>query len=211
MVVATTGIKRSMVPASGSPLAVSFVAVRGASLLNDETLIGRVAAADKKAFAALLDHYLGDIVSFARRYVGHHEADDIAQEVFARVWQKAGQWRQGKGTVRAWLYRITYNLCMDTLKKHRPDNGLESNDVSDQAGAQPDRQAENDDLKVAIDTAMQELPERQRGAISLCLVHGLGNREAAGVLGISVEALESLLSRGRRQLRRVLAETRPGV
>ena len=169
-----------MVPASGHPLAVSFQLVRGASPLNDEALIRRVAAADKQAFESLLDHYLGDIVSFARRYVGHHEADDIAQEVFARVWQKAGQWQRGKGTVRAWLYRITYNLCMDVLKKHKPESGLESNEVGDQSGMQPDRHVENADLKAAIDTAMQDLPERQRSAVSLCLVHGLGNREAAG-------------------------------
>jgi RNA polymerase sigma-70 factor (ECF subfamily) len=207
---AATGIKRSMVPVSGSPLAEFFQTVRRASPLNDEALIRRVVAADKQAFEALLDHYLGDIVSFARRFVGHHEADDIAQEVFARVWQKAGQWQRGKGTVRAWLYRITYNLCMDVLKKHKPESGLESNDVSDQAGMQPDRHAENADLKASIDAAMQGLPERQRSAISLCLVHGLGNREAAAVLGVSVEALESLLSRGRRQLRQVLDGARSG-
>lgn len=178
--------------------------------LDDETLIKRVVKADKAAFTRLLDRYLGEIAAFARRYVGQHESDDIAQEVFIRVWQKAGQWRAGRGTVRAWLYRIAYNLCMDALKKHRPDAGLDCESVGDEGPVKPDDRAERRDLRRAIDRALADLPERQRSAIALCLIHGLGNREAADTLGISVEALESLLSRGRRQLRQVLRDSLSG-
>ena len=76
-------------------------------------------------------------------------------------------------------------------------------------GAAPDRGLLARDVGVRVDAALQALPERQREAVVLCHYQELGNIEAAGIMGVSIEALESLLSRGRRALRSALSDLSP--
>ena len=87
--------------------------IKGLTDSDDKELLSGIANADRKAFQAFLSRHIKGVVRFAQRYIHpHQDAEDIAQEVFIRVWQKAGSWRYQGYSVKSWLYRIAYNLCM---------------------------------------------------------------------------------------------------
>jgi RNA polymerase sigma-70 factor (ECF subfamily) len=81
----------------------------------------------------------------------------------------------------------------------------ESADHPEQESSSPEENYIRQDLAMDIQAAMMTIPERQRSAIIMCHYQGLSNRDAAGVLGVSVDALESLMARGRRKLRQNLS------
>lgn len=172
---------------------------------DDVNLMASIANGDKNAFNHFLSRHLPAVVQFARRYLSSQaDAEDIAQETFFRVWRKAVTWQPQGYSPRGWLYRIAYNLCIDEIRR-KPVNQHLSNDVTENISEQ-----DSDSLEVSIETdsdlyrlthLLKQLPERQRTALSLCALQGLSNKEAAIVMDISIDALESLLSRGRRQLR----------
>jgi len=117
-----------------------------------------------------------------------------------QLWTHAARWEPGRAKFGTWLYRVTLNKCYDRLRR-RPTAPLEAaGHVADPAPA-PDAHLQNAAVSAQIEAALAELPERQRAAIQLCHYQGCGNIEAAEIMGVSVEALESLLSRGRRTLR----------
>ena len=172
---------------------------------HDVALMERIASGDKAAFAEFLTRYLTAIVDFAQRYLAQRvDAEDVAQEAFIRVWRKAPGWRAQQATPRSWLYRITYHLCIDALRRRYPHRSMPDNEDP----VDPEPTPEENVLRRAhmerLDEALRALPERQRTAITLCAYRGLANKEAAAALDITVEALESLLARGRRQLRQLL-------
>jgi RNA polymerase sigma-70 factor (ECF subfamily) len=117
-----------------------------------------------------------------------------------RLWTHADRWQPGQAKFETWLYRVTLNKCFDRLRR-RPVAPLDAAlEVPDPAPG-PQSALESAALSRQIEDALRALPERQRAAIQLCHYQECGNIEAAEILGISVEALESLLSRGRRTLR----------
>jgi RNA polymerase sigma-70 factor (ECF subfamily) len=172
---------------------------------DDNALMASIAAGDRNAFNTFLSHHLSAVVQFARRYLSEQaDAEDIAQETFFRVWRKAATWQSQGHSPRSWLYRIAYNLCIDEIRR-RPTIKLaiESATESEFSKASDNTvtNIERDSEIKRLAHSLKELPERQRTAISLCAIQGLTNKEASTVMEISIEALESLLSRGRRQLR----------
>ncbi len=173
----------------------------------DAALIARVGAGDSAACRALVDAHLGRIHGFAWRMLGDAgEAEDVAQEAFIRLWRQAARWR-AEARAGTWLHRVAHNLCIDRLRRRRETPG---NPVPEPADPAPGPMAarHRDQVTGAIQAALAGLPERQRAAIALVHYQELGNIEAAAVMDISVEALESLLSRGRRGLRQRLVEMR---
>lgn len=165
----------------------------------------QIASGDRTSFSALLERYLPDIVSFARRFVGPVDADDVAQEAFWRVWAKASSWDADKGSVRSWLYRITYNLSMDVLRKRPREASPEILDELADTAGQPEQSIQHGQQQQQLQQAIAQLPERQQLALNLVVYQGLSNKDAAAVMEVSVDALESLLSRARRQLKTQLA------
>jgi RNA polymerase sigma-70 factor (ECF subfamily) len=133
------------------------------------------------------------------------EAEDVAQETFFKVWRYAARWRPGAAKFDTWLHRVTLNLCYDRLRRRRERPTAEPPDTPD-PGPGPDRGLLAADVGRRVNAALQALPPRQREAIVLCHYQELGNIEAAELMSVSVEALESLLSRGRRALRQTLAD-----
>lgn len=171
----------------------------------DLRLVRRIAEGDPAAFTMLVERHLDRVVRLAERMMGNRaEAEDVAQEVFTRVWQHAKNWQSGKARYSTWLHRVTVNLCQDRLRRRRE---VDLDQVAEMPSNLPAADTVMNQKTVArrISAAMAELPERQRIAITLCHFEGMGNKEAAEVLNISVEALESLLARGRRALKSKLA------
>lgn len=177
----------------------------------DEPLVRAVAQGDSRAVAALVQRRLPAVLALARRMLGDAvEAEDIAQEAFLRAWRAAPDWRFGEARFSTWLHRVAVNLCLDRIRKRRedldPDAGAESPDGAPNAEAL----LETRERAKRVAAAVQALPERQRAAVVLCHFQELGNIEAAEILEVSVEALESLLGRGRRALRAALSDLHAG-
>jgi RNA polymerase sigma-70 factor (ECF subfamily) len=174
----------------------------------DTDLVARAGQGDRTAAQALMGRHLPKMLTLARRMLGDPaEAEDAVQETFLKLWTHAARWQPGKAKFETWLYRVTMNKCYDRLRKRAPGSLDEAAEVADPApGA--DIRLENAGLAQEIEAALAALPERQRAAILLCHHQERGNIEAAEILGISVEALESLLARGRRTLRARLGHLR---
>jgi RNA polymerase sigma factor (sigma-70 family) len=164
----------------------------------DAELVARVAKGDPAAVQALVARKLPRMLV---------EAEDVAQEVFVRAWRQAEKWTPGAGKFDTWMHRVALNLCYDRLRRRREDLMAEPPEQAD-----PTPNAETGlvraDTAARVAEALQGLPQRQREAIVLCHYQELSNIEAAELMNISVEAVESLLARGRRALRAVLTDLR---
>ena len=174
----------------------------------DAELVARVGRGERAAAQILMNRHLPKMLALARRMLSDAvEAEDVVQDAFMRLWTHAARWQPGRAKFETWLYRVTLNKCYDRLRR-RPTTRLEAAaNVADPAPG-PEVSLQNAALSQQIEAALSGLPERQRAAIHLCHYQGCGNIEAAEILGVSVEALESLLARGRRALRTRLEHLR---
>lgn len=169
---------------------------------SDEALMELVKSRDQDAYARLLDRYMGTIHAYIYRMCQHqNDADDLTQETFLRLWSRAATWKPGQVQLTTWLHRVAHNVCVDAFRRHR---------LEDHAEIDPDAIAATEDLpdddrRYAVHNAIANLPERQRTALVLCQLHGWSNKDAAEVLSVSVDALESLVARARRTLKHQLA------
>lgn len=197
------GMSRGPLSASGGNGIGGCAEVQDAS---DDELVAAVAGGNEQACRLLMQRHLGRIVALARRMMGNQaDAEEIAQEVFLRVWTHAERWEPGRAQFGTWLHRVAANLCLDRLRRQRGTVDIDDmpNLVSGEPA--PDARLEAEELAARVEEALQQLPERQRAAIALSHYQGLSNTETAEILDVTVEAVESLLSRGRRQLRLLLA------
>ena len=172
----------------------------------DHDLVVRAGQGDHAAVQALVARKLPRVTALAGRMLGDAvEAEDVAQETFLRVWKHAGAWKAGPARFDTWLHRVALNLCYDRLRRRREQPTAEPPEQVD-SGPAPDRGLIAADVSRRVNEALQALPERQREALVLHHYQELGNIESARIMDVSVEALESLLSRGRRALRAALAD-----
>lgn len=172
----------------------------------DTALVERVGAGDAAAARLLVRAKLPRVTALATRLLGDRsEAEDVAQDAFVRVWRHAPRWRPEGARFDTWLHTVVLNLCRDRLRRragrrHEP-LGPDPVDPAPSALAG----LEEDERGRAVAAAIAALPERQREAIVLVHYQDLPGAAAAAALGVSVDALESLLARGRRALRARLA------
>jgi len=170
-------------------------------------LVVRAGAGDSHAANALVRALLPRVFRVAQRVLHDAaEAEDVAQEAFIRAWKAAKTWKPGAAKFETWVHRVTLNLCFDRLRRrkrlvHEDAAPEQADDTASAGDGMFDAQRSK-----RIRQAMEALPERQRAAIVLCHFEEMGNIEAAAALEVSIEALESLLSRGRRALRGALLD-----
>lgn len=175
---------------------------------TDEDLVVLIARGDPAAVRAFVLRKGPRMTALAVRMLSDPaEAEDVVQEVFMRVWKQAPNWRPGVARFDTWMHRVALNLCYDRLRRRREQPMAEPPEQVDD-GPAPDAGLIAADVGKRVDLALFGLPDRQREAIVLCHFQTLSNIDAAALMEISVEALESLLSRARRALRTSLADMR---
>lgn len=171
---------------------------------RDAALMRRIADGAPDASRHVVDTHLAAVHSFAWRMLGdRHEAEDVAQESFLKLWRQSSKWKP-KAQISTWLRRVAYNACIDRLRKAKPTDDIDDLALAD-ATPDPEAQAAQADVAAQVKAAIAQLPERQRAALALAHYEGLGNIETAAVMEITVEAVESLLGRARRTLKKGLA------
>ncbi len=174
-------------------------------------------ADDAEAFADLVDRYQHRLVGIMHHLLGNlEEAEDLAQEVFLRVYRTCKKYRP-KAKFSTWLFTIANNLALNVIRgrQRRPTTPLAASE-SGPLGARPQEQLAVDpghtpahglrqrELAALIRAALEELNERQRMAVVLNKFEEMGYAEIAEVMGLTTKAVKSLLSRARGKLREVL-------
>ncbi len=172
---------------------------------EDATLMRAAASGNRDAWNKIVAAHLPIVHRTAYQVVRDVQAaEDIAQESFLRLWKMAESW-QPRGKIATWLCHVARNLAIDVLRKRGRDQvSLGDDDVIDGA-ASPLGVLIDKEQAADVDRALRDLPGRQRDAIMLVHFGECNGTAAAKVMGISVEALESLLARARRTLRTVLS------
>ncbi|MCB5409864.1 RNA polymerase sigma factor [Pseudogemmobacter faecipullorum] len=188
---------------------------------DDAALLALYGSGDPQAARLLAARLLPRVLGFATRMLGgdRAEAEDVAQEAMLRLWRAAPGWRSGEAQVSTWLYRVTANLVTDRLRsrqRRRLNAGggeLSLDEAVDPPDDSPGAEARliAAERLAALDQGLAGLPERQRQALVLRHIEGLSNPEIAMVMGLGVEAVESLTARARRGLATLLQDRRESL
>ncbi len=182
-----------------------------------ERLMAEIAAGREAALARLMGLLGRDIAMFAGRYLGNRaDGEEIAQETFLRVWRMAGRYDPARAKVATWIYRITVNLCIDRQRRNRfwrifgREQAADWADVLADPAPDATAVAAGRQMLARVRAGIATLPERQRMAIMLCAVGGLQTGEIAQAMGVSAGAVEQLLVRARRTLRKDVGDDDAG-
>jgi RNA polymerase sigma-70 factor (ECF subfamily) len=180
--------------------------------LDDAALMAEVARGNTVAFERLVERHQALVIGTVGRMLGSNsEVEDVAQQVFIRVWKGAPRYRP-TAKFTTWLLTITRNLVFNEArrrKRHPADTldvheGEEALGLTDPARHVPDEELLQAELQLAIERAILALPEKQRMAVVLRRYEGKSYEEIGEVLGLTVAAVKSLLFRARTELRSAL-------
>jgi len=158
---------------------------------------------EREAFDRLVERYQRDVYRLCYRYVNnHHDANDMAQEVFLKAYRALGRFR-GDSAFSTWLYRIAVNTCLNFRSSRKPEGEEVSDSLPDRApGALA--AVERDERSAMLREAVQRLPEKQRATLILKIYHELTHEEVAGILGSSVGTVKANLFHALGNLRKAL-------
>jgi RNA polymerase sigma-70 factor (ECF subfamily) len=181
---------------------------------EDVRLMGLVARGDTSAFEEVIERHQALVAGTVARMLGSNsDVDDIAQQVFIRVWKSARRYVP-RAKFTTWLLKITRNLVFNELRRarrraHVPlqlEPGAEEIPLKDETNPAPDASLLEDELQRAIEEAIMQLPESQRMALVLRRYEQLSYEQIAEVLDLSVPAVKSVLFRARTELRSRLSK-----
>jgi RNA polymerase sigma-70 factor, ECF subfamily len=181
---------------------------------EDVRLMQLVAEGDTSAFEQLIERHQALVAGTVARMLGSNsDVEDIAQQVFIRVWKSARRYVP-RAKFTTWLLKITRNLVFNELRRskrhaHVPlqsEPGAEEIPLKDETNPAPDASLLETELQRAIEEAIMQLPESQRMALVLRRYEQLSYEQIAEVLDLSVPAVKSVLFRARTELRTRLSK-----
>lgn len=164
----------------------------------------------------IVREHSGRVYRLAYRLTGdHHEAEDLTQDVFVRVFRSLHRYRPG--TFEGWLHRITTNLFLDKMRRRQR---IRFDALTDEvaarlplrsSGTDPQESFDMTHLDADIQEALMALAPHFRAAVVLSDIEGYSYEEVAQTLGIKLGTVRSRIHRGRAQLRTALEHRRPGA
>ncbi len=182
---------------------------------NERILIDRICSGDHSAFYDLVGRYKKKIYYLAYDITGdHHEAEDISQEVFMKVYRSLSTFRRD-AKMSSWLYQITVNASIDSLrrKSSKPIKSIEEFEQvpamesllsSTPQNSDPVRSAESSQIQQKISQALLKLTIKERTVFVMCHYNGLKMKETAEILNVTMGTVKSLMFRAIRKLRKEL-------
>ena len=176
----------------------------------DQSLVERAQQGDKQAFDVLVLKYQNKIIQLANRYVhDHDEAMDVAQEAFVKAWRSLGNFR-GDSAFFTWIYRIAINTAKNHLvssARRPPRSDLDAQEAEQYEGATglkeyatPEHVLLRDELKRTIASAIHELPDDLRTAITLRELEGMSYEEIAQAMDCPIGTVRSRIFRAREAI-----------
>jgi len=171
---------------------------------SDAALLACASAGDDEAFTRLVARHARAAFAVARAVVGDADlAEDVCQDALFRIWQRLGDCRDPE-RFGAWMARAVHRHALNALRGRRPTLPLETGAI-EAAGPEPDRQAEQVDLRGRLDRALRELSGEQRQTVLLFDLEGWSHAEIAETLGTTEAMSRQHLMLARRRLRQLLA------
>ena len=173
----------------------------------DSQLISAIRLNDSHAFALLMQRHLQRVLAVSQRIMGNEaDADEVTQETFMRFWNYAPKWETGDPAgVRTWLNRVATNLCIDRLRRQRNVPLDEAGEIEDEKPNAADT-IQKQDRREVFRNLLLKLPPRQRAAIVLAYYEDMTITQVAQAMELTQGAADSLLVRGRKNLRDLLAK-----
>jgi RNA polymerase sigma-70 factor (ECF subfamily) len=183
-----------------------------AHLMDDAQLIPLAAKGDRAAFQVLVERHRMLVYRVAYQYAGnHHDADDIAQEVFLKVFRSLDRFRQDS-QFTSWLYRIALNACVDHSRRRNPADPTEDSAelliASPATDPDPEVRAYGCELGDVVRAAVDRLPPRQRLIFTMRHFEDLKLIEIAKALGLAEGTVKRQLHAAVHRLRRLLRDAR---
>lgn len=176
--------------------------------LSDEGLITKVAEGDETSFTRLVKQYQNRVHSTIYRYVQDASAtQDLAQEVFIKVWEKAKTFK-GKSSFSTWLYRIVVNHCLNYRLKRKREHSEQLDERTPDHASGVEQRYDAAQTSQNVRKAVGRLPDRQRMALILFKFEGYTCKEVARIMEISFSAAQSLIFRAIDNLRKRLSPLR---
>jgi RNA polymerase sigma-70 factor (ECF subfamily) len=175
--------------------------------ITDETLLARVAARDRAAFAVLFERYAGRIKGYLMRSgAPEPEADEAAQEAMLLVWRRAETFDPARAGAAAWIFTIARNRRVDMLRRRRPEPDPNDPHFAPDPEPPADRAAATADRDRLLRAALADLPPEQLAVVRLAFYDGLTHAEAAAETGLALGTVKSRLRLALGRLRDALGD-----
>ena len=187
----------------------------GDAELTEKELISLLKKGDRDAFNELVARYQNKVINISYNLLSDSEdALDASQEVFIKIYRNISTFRESS-SLSTWIYRITVNICRDTLRKRQRTADTvsitgeddETQDIPD-TGSSPELMTEHTELQLAVRRAIAELSDEYKTVLTLCDIEGMSYDDISAILRIPTGTVKSRLNRARAALRKKISENR---
>lgn len=177
--------------------------------MTEQDLIEGLQQQDSKIFEEVVNQYQSLVVNLCFKMTGNREdAEDIAQEVFIKVWNKGKKFR-GDSSLQTWIYRIAINVSLNYNRKKKIRgfvNSIESTFDTIKSTENVHSEIEKEEKENFVQQAIQTLPVNQRIALTLQMYKDHSYAEISEIMDISISSVESLIFRAKRNLKKKLSK-----